>query len=395
MTDETQRKLVKHQFPDTGANTSFVDLRKDLWRPLWTLSIPNSPHAQDQGRLVFKKLREWRKVHETSWERPAMLAVNHSPEEIKELEDQLGGRGGSKKESVYNIISKKKKKMRVNAVLNQRANSIADLAAVLAELDLRGVETQQQKDDEATSRRKHEVTTMLELAEEARQGGIGKTRKRLNELTAMRVKSAKLGEPMEMSKTKMNDEVRDLNVLIVKMGFAKRSVEEASQKLPEDLSPEDTRARMAELLPSFPKPKGPVPKRGGLHARLERENAPIYSTTDVVVKWANPLDAEYAESWPETIKHEPMGFARHVAPKADDEPIMDVESFQRAKNDHIKDLPKPNKQELRWIQAQERVLGKAKKAMNEDRFYDESMSDEMAASLNPKLNAERRLPRAA
>jgi hypothetical protein len=97
------------------------------------------------------------------------------------------------------------------------------------------------------------------------------------------------------------------------------------------LSPEQLDARLRESLPEFPAPRS-IPKRGPLRARIERENAPVFSTEGIVIKWANHLDAEFAESWPETVDHQPMGFARNRAPNADQEPIMDVETSRQTRS---------------------------------------------------------------
>lgn len=98
-----------------------------------------------------------------------------------------------------------------------------------------------------------------------------------------------------------------------------------------EMTPERQLDRLSISLPNFPTPNLSVPKRGSLRARLERANRPVFSTEGIVVKWANQLDAEYAEAWPETIAHEPMGLSRHRAPAADDESILDVADFRAAR----------------------------------------------------------------
>ena len=331
--DNIQNASVARQFPDTGANTSFTHLRKDLWRPLWTLSIPDGEHADAQGRHVFKKLREWRKLHETSWERPALLSLNHSKKEIERLEEQLRDRGGSKKENVYDVIKHKKKKLRVAAVLDQRANSVADLAAVLAAQEALGTRTQQDKDEEAKSRRAYQVQTMIDLAREAEEGGVEKMNAQINQLRKQYAKSSKADEPAEMSNNQLKKQVAQLVSRKKKMKWSSIYVERAKEELKEstvELSPEQQDARLREILPEYPMP-ATIPKRGPLRARLERENAPVFSTEGIVIKWANHLDAEFAESWPETVDHQPMGFARNRAPNADQEPILDVASSRQSR----------------------------------------------------------------
>lgn len=260
-----------------------------------------------------------------------MLAVNHSKAEIERLQEQLDERGGSKKENVYDVIRHKKKKMRVAAVLDQRANSVADLAAVLATQEVLGAETQQNKDEEAKGRRDFQVQTMLDLAKEAEEGGLAAIEARLTELKEAKAKADRLGEPMEMSKTQMRREVQELYARKNKMRWSSRTVSTTTEQVKAkhgNLSPAQLESRLRETLPNFPTPNISIPKRGSLRARLERANAPVFSTEGIVIKWANQLDAEYAESWPETINHQAMGLARHTAPAADQEAILDVAEFR-------------------------------------------------------------------
>lgn len=255
-----------------------------------------------------------------------MLSLNHSEKEIQKLQEKLDQRGGSKKNNVYDVIRHNKKKMRVGAVLDQRANSIADLAAVLAEQESLGAKTQQSKEDEAKSQRDYQVKTMLELAAEVEEGGIEKVSARLKELNEM----LKLppDATAEMSKKQMRRDFRELHGRRLKMRFSSKAVADAREKVDKSLSPAEQEARIAQMLPSFPIPSTPIPKRGGLRVRLARANSPVFSTSGIVVKWANHLDVEYAESWPETIEHKPMGLSRHRAPRADEEAVMDVASYR-------------------------------------------------------------------
>lgn len=261
--------------------------------------------------------------------------MNHSKKEIERLQDALDERGGSKKENVYDVIKHKKKKLRVAAILDQRANSVADLAAVLVAQEALGTDTQNFKTEEAKARRDYQVQLMLDLAKEAEAGGLAPLEARLTELNEAKAKADRLGEPMEMSKTQMRRELKDVFAQRSKMRWSARVVGEATQKVKEtrgNLSPQQQEARVRETLPDgFPTPeavKNSIPKRGSIHARMERANAPVFSTEGIVIKWANQLDAEYAEAWPETINHQAMGLARHRAPDADEEAVHDVADFR-------------------------------------------------------------------
>lgn len=328
-----------------GANDSFVKLRKDLWHPLWTLTLPATPYAEAQSKHTFKKLREWRKLHETNWDTPPMLSQPFSDAEIKELEEKLEDRGGSKKESAHKIIHRNKRKMRVKAVLDQRANSVADLAAVLIEQDDMGAKMAEKKEKTAKSSRDFQANLMLELAQEAENGGIAKIEARKEQLEELKAKADRIGETgSDMSKSQMRREIQALAARKVKMQYSVEAVAKArkdllasrSQPALEGGSPapapakstEITSADLHPLLPAFPIPRGDPPKRGPIRARIRQANAPIFSTEGVTIKWSNTLDAEYAEQWPDTVMHEPMGLVRHRAPRADEEAVNDVATLR-------------------------------------------------------------------
>lgn len=258
--------------------------------------------------------------------------MNHSKKEIERLEEQLRDRGGSKKENVYDVIKHKKKKLRVAAVLDQRANSVADLAAVLAAQEALGAKTQQQKDEEAKSRRAYQVQTMIDMAKEVEQGALDEVKLQIKQLEEQ-LKSSAADESTETSKTQLRKQLKDARARKAKLNWSTSNVERVKAELKEsgvELSPEQQDVRLRESLPVFPTPRT-IAKRGPMRARLERENAPVFSTEGIVIKWANHLDAEFAESWPETVDHQPMGFARNRAPNADQEPIMDVETSRQTR----------------------------------------------------------------
>ncbi|KAA8911322.1 transcriptional regulation of mitochondrial recombination-domain-containing protein [Sphaerosporella brunnea] len=83
------------QLPFIAKKTKPAALRKDHWAPLATVSFPNS----DMGLKTYHMLREFRKLHETKY-------------------DQAG---------TFNMEKKKLKYV----LMNQKANSIADLAESL------------------------------------------------------------------------------------------------------------------------------------------------------------------------------------------------------------------------------------------------------------------------
>ncbi|KAL8916446.1 MAG: hypothetical protein Q9208_008512 [Pyrenodesmia sp. 3 TL-2023] len=94
------------QLPFLGKKTVPARLRKDLWHPLCLIEFPHP----SQGLLAYRRLREFRRLHETSY--PLSLVTRTD-----------GPHAGNQ------LLPKKK---RGKVLMDQKANSIADLAAVLA-----------------------------------------------------------------------------------------------------------------------------------------------------------------------------------------------------------------------------------------------------------------------
>ncbi|KAK4143845.1 transcriptional regulation of mitochondrial recombination-domain-containing protein [Dichotomopilus funicola] len=86
------------QFAYTGKKLVPAKLRRDYWNPLAVIEFEEG--RGDIGRSVYQKLREFQKRHQLEWEDPALLAMSREE--------------------------------RGHALNDQRANCIADLAAVLA-----------------------------------------------------------------------------------------------------------------------------------------------------------------------------------------------------------------------------------------------------------------------
>jgi hypothetical protein len=83
------------QLTFVGKKTVPAALRKDLWRPMATISFPTN----EQGLEAYRELREWRKMHELQYDNK--LRLENSKAELKKI------------------------------LQNQKANSVADVAHVL------------------------------------------------------------------------------------------------------------------------------------------------------------------------------------------------------------------------------------------------------------------------
>ena len=100
-----QNNASLRQLTFVGKKSVPASLRKDIWQPMATISFPYGP----QGLHAFRKLREYRKMHE--------LAIP-----IEDIRD--------KTKTDPNALMERKKRPRL--LMDQKANSVADIAAVLA-----------------------------------------------------------------------------------------------------------------------------------------------------------------------------------------------------------------------------------------------------------------------
>ncbi|KAK3651619.1 hypothetical protein LTR56_004348 [Elasticomyces elasticus] len=236
------------QLPDLGANHTPPKLRKDVWKPLWTLALPSSePHARAQGLHAFKKLREYRKLHELNWKPSPLLNIEH---ERKKLDE----RGGSKKENVYDVIARRKWNLRVKEIMDQKATSIADLAAVLSEQDEMGQKTAAKRKDEMAIDREAEVKEILALSEAAEKGELKDLEAQLD---AMRLR-LESSEPDAEGKSKgmLRREFNNLFGKRARMQFAADAVADIKdltriqQRRAAAREEEEGRAKLAALRPS-------------------------------------------------------------------------------------------------------------------------------------------------
>ncbi|KAI0405725.1 transcriptional regulation of mitochondrial recombination-domain-containing protein [Xylaria palmicola] len=116
MTVYSHRPVLKanhalRQIPFNGKKFKPSKLRKDYWRPLAMIQLPEG--QGEVGRSVFQRLRECKKLHEYSWDDSLLFDSKGS-----------SGRG-------HRTLTVRERGRRLN---DQRANTIADMAAVLAGL---------------------------------------------------------------------------------------------------------------------------------------------------------------------------------------------------------------------------------------------------------------------
>ncbi|KAI5367838.1 Putative mitochondrial recombination protein [Septoria linicola] len=358
--ERTLRQSHLTQLADVGANNNPPKLRKDIWRPLFTVSLPD----QRQGLDVFKSLREYRMLHETNWELTKEITTPYTEKQIEALKKKLEDRGGSKKETVFDVIKRQKQKMRVKMVMDQKANSVADLAAILLRQEEKGISLVDLKAESVQQRKEQVVAEIEELARAFTRGGTEALDKKIAELKeeaeSASAKSKDKSNKVKQRKEEHQKAKKSLEALGQvklqrrKMLYAAQAVKEAketaaqesaAQGPPSETSPsadatENTTPPTSEVdyrqyIQPYPTKLDPVraaqeglavSKRSQAQQAQKEEiklaRTPIFNNDGVAIKWANSLDAEYAEMWPKAVLHENMGFVRNAAP-VPDQPIAE------------------------------------------------------------------------
>lgn len=361
------------------------------------------------------------------------------------MKKEMEQRGGSKKESVYDVIKRKKHYLRAKEIMNQKYNSVADLAAVLLKQDERGQRTAEEQAELTEEDRRVELKQMRELVALAEADGVVQLRNEIADMEVLREQTpegsrSELRRQMnakkrhlerlewtveamahakkfaDLPKSKRQQEAeywkgqpdfastigyektaarKDWHALAVAARIAgKRAVNGASPPLIDaneqsteqqtPLPQEDTahdhqvtgtqegmrgpqshassdgavtrrnsdqpqeakfrdgvgatplEADYIQFLPSFPTRLDPyakqrvhAPARHWLRHEIKKRSRPVYSAEGVTVRWANIMDAEVAEAWPDVVKHERMGLTRFTHPRRlGTEPINDVSTFK-------------------------------------------------------------------
>ena len=206
-----------------------------MWRPLATVTFPSG----HQGLTAFRELREFRKRHEHEW--------------------------------TYHELGSWNKKEALQKVMDQKANSVADLAVVL--------------ERQAKLAEKHQLEAAAE--QEQIQKVVQKANARMDEITVQKqeLKSAVMsGDEKAKQKYKA---IRNEKILL--------------------------RKAIAEPMPHFAlagkyhalNDKVPLSQRGRTRTRKARV-VPRMSMHGLRIGWANLLDAEYAPTWPASVLHEEL-----------------------------------------------------------------------------------------
>lgn len=277
LTSREKNNASLRQLPDLGANNKPSTLRKDLWRPLYTLSLPTShPHALAQGLDAFRRLREYRRLHELCWEPTEAMKRPYSDAQIESMQRQLNERGGSKRENVFDVVKRRKRTMRLGIVRDQKANSIADLAAVLLEQERTGRETEEMLIAERHRAREKEVEQMLRLAESAGEGGVEKIEAEAQAIQKRLDDGSDLLEGT--SRRQLKRRLHDLHSRKARMIFAAKAVADAQdeshrQRMQAQRQQQLADAETARTTAPAPRSTHPLDKPTSVYATLLRQQA--------------------------------------------------------------------------------------------------------------------------
>ncbi|KAF2863262.1 hypothetical protein K470DRAFT_268444 [Piedraia hortae CBS 480.64] len=330
------------QLPDLGANTKDRALRRDLWRPLFALTFPKSPSAELQAEDAAWRLHNWRSMHEYHWRPTELLKRQYTVSELDELQKKLDQRGGSKKETPWDLIKRMKKKERIKIVQDQKANSIADLAAVLIHQNELASRAQESIPKMQSLYRKKELALYSQLIQDATDDKMLRNAKLLKRLRdqfkgeapsdATKFKAwKKAGRLIKRLETKqttikfIHDAVKAARGEHAKTSSAASEVRGGN----DSSSPDDWTHHLPPLPPFI---INSLPKNHYLATQSRRtardEKLAGFGSKDVVIRWANELDKDFAKKWPDDVTQVAMGWSRHTAPQLDEHVVEDADAWR-------------------------------------------------------------------
>jgi hypothetical protein len=294
-----QNNQVLQQLTFAGKKTLPAALRKDMWRPLLTATFP----SPSQGLSAFRKLRELRMLHEHNW--------THSDPEARKMPP--------KKERGY-------------IIMDQKANTIADLAWVLQEQEKLGAKKQQAQEKYQEDVRNEFLSMAKKAEEEGFLNWFAQSIQRHKNSIAYNQQLRTDEKDQAPSRKKLGDRMLDLKARELeykKMLAADKVMKWAQARALKGSKAQEARGTTTpdslELTVNPPK----IFYRPSI-VRGERKNllldVPLY-TADVVIRWTNPLDAEYAAEWPAGVSHDSAGLSRHTAAPIDQAPVFHTQDL--------------------------------------------------------------------
>ncbi|KAF2126698.1 hypothetical protein P153DRAFT_368767 [Dothidotthia symphoricarpi CBS 119687] len=340
------------QLPFIGKHSKPPTLRPDEWIPHCVVTFP----TPEQGHNAFRKLREFRKLHELSWEK-----TNPSWKHMSA-------------------------KDRMHRIMDQRANMSADLAEVLHIQDKVGVsmreayDEQQRKATEFMNKRWPQIDALANAAV-AKEKVADNPKWLEHQIRSMTTKLKMKHNQNEADQKRLSSAKASLETRLKRITYARRKAEQFKDaqdaltkkaanankfNATEHLAKLKREARTLQTRLDFPDPddEHPAHIRHLLRGRQERiaelEQAFIFkaqaaardhhiarsvlprvlkntlptpfSLTDVSIKWADIIDASHAAgNWPEAILHDVLG----VNNIRSDITYLSAEDFEIEKNNEV------------------------------------------------------------
>jgi hypothetical protein len=273
-----------------GKKSVPADIRPDFWKPYCTVTFPTAY----QGLIAYRKLREFRRLHEVSWDKT-------QPE-----------------------LLKFPRKYRIRALMDQKANAVADLAQVLeiqrtqASLMKENIQNLAIRKQEFLAKKWAEIE---ELAKKAEQGEVARLEPEIK-----RLEDSLPRKTTDKEKERITKAIRLQTHRLKKLQWAQRQIaaREGAEKIAAPLEmvkvteeKEGDQATATTETLALPAPKinlnNPV-TTSVLPRHLQGTPPEPFSLEGVVVEWADLYDAEYAKDWPEAVTHDVMGTVRRRPP---------------------------------------------------------------------------------
>ncbi|CAN9281154.1 unnamed protein product [Alternaria alternata] len=342
------------QLPFMGKHTKPPTLRPDEWVPHCVLTFPTPA----QGQNAFRKLREFRRLHETAWDKT-------NPEYLR--------------------MDRKKRMLKI---MDQRANTSADLAEVLRIQEAHGAKTreeQEELDKKATvfMDKRWEQIDALANAGLAKEKPTDNVKWLQGQIRSMDLKLKMKHNQNEVDQKSLKAAKESLETRLRKLSYALRKAEQF-KNLQEDLAkkaapaneigaqgkldelrdqahvlaqalenPDPTRSKAdldmdkeilvghrekISMLEQAFDAKAQVEARDHYIARsvlpqaLKKKTAEPYTLEGVSVRWADLQDALYAAGqWPDAIEHEPL----EIHKARGETLLLSAEEFEAEKRNEV------------------------------------------------------------
>lgn len=289
--------------------------------------------------------------------------------------------------------------------MDQKANTIADLAHVLIEQETLGAEKERKDREKKENEDRRIREELIALAEEERNGGLNVLEQAItaqeSTLAALQAQKAAAG-PDAPTRRILHHNTIALNALRIKkekMLAARSAIEDAKAAALKQGAASGADSVELSITPPLifhhpdPATRGTLPKRGNLRKAAAEKTTPVYTTSGITIRWTNPLDADYAPLWPEAVVHEAAGLVRHTAPAPESAAVYDLgERPWRGSNSYAEAKAKAE-EEYRLEQerlAEEKRLEEERKAREEQEIKDGKRPRVPPGMLEQQSGAEMR-----